>query len=131
LQPERHLNDTPLFQVLFVGQNTPLSNLNLGGLTMQAIPMPVTTSKFDLALFVSEGDERISITWQFKTDLFDVATIVRMASHFERLLESIVADPDQPITQLRLTEKKKDRIRRTRVQAVSLPEISALAADND
>jgi hypothetical protein len=132
LQPERHLNDTPLFQVLFVGQNTPLSNLNLGGLTMQAIPMPVTTSKFDLALFVSEGDERISVTWQFKTDLFDVATIARMATHFERLLESIVADPDQPITQLRLTEKKKqDRIRRARVQAVSLPEISALAADND
>jgi hypothetical protein len=132
LQPERHLNDTPLFQVLFVLQNTPVSNLDLGGLTVRGITLPVTTSKFDLALFIAESDERIMLSWTFKSDLFDASTIARMASHFERLLEDIVADPDQPVTRLRLIEKKKpERIRRTRAQAVSLSEISALAADDD
>jgi non-ribosomal peptide synthetase component F len=131
LQPERHLSDTPLFQVLFVLQNTPLSGLNLGNLTVHIIPLPETPSKFDLALFISEGDERIDITWHFKSDLFDASTIARMASHFEHLLESIIADPDQPITGLRMIKKKQERIRRTRVQAVSLPEISSLAADDD
>jgi non-ribosomal peptide synthetase component F len=132
LQPERHLSDTPLFQVLFVLQNAPLSNLDLGGLTVNGIPLPVTTSKFDVVLFVSERDERIGVTWHFKTDLFDATTIARMGSHFERLLEEIVADPDQPITGLRMIEKKKQgRLRRTRAQAVALPKVSVLAADDD
>jgi amino acid adenylation domain-containing protein len=132
LQPERHLSDTPLFQVLFVLQNTPVSNLDLGGLTVQGMSLPVSTSKFDVALFVAEGDERIMLSWHFKSDLFDAATIARMANHLERLLEGIVADPDQPITRLRLIDKKKhERIRRSRAEMVALPEVGTLAADED
>jgi amino acid adenylation domain-containing protein/non-ribosomal peptide synthase protein (TIGR01720 family) len=127
LQPERHLNDTPLFQVLFVFQNTPTSDLDLGGLTAQRIPLPEGTSKFDLALFVSEGDGRIGITWEFKSDLFDAATIARMAHHFEVLLESIVADPDAPIAELRMIEEKKRQgITRARARAVTLSEFGGI-----
>ncbi|HET9358753.1 MAG TPA: amino acid adenylation domain-containing protein [Vicinamibacterales bacterium] len=132
LQPERHLSDTPLFQVLFVLQNTPTSDLRLGGLLVQPVPLPSTTSKFDLAVFVSEGDAGISVTWQFKTDLFERSTITRIAQHFERVLESVVDDPEQPIGRLRLVEEKKkpERIRRTRPQAAALPDVGILASDD-
>jgi amino acid adenylation domain-containing protein len=131
LAPDRRLSDTPLFQVLFVLQNTPTSGLKLGGLSVHPVPLPLTTSKFDLALFVSEGDEGIAVTWQFKTDLFDASTIARMADHFERLLTSIVADPDRPIGRLRMVEEKKpERIRRPRVEAAALPDVGILTSDD-
>jgi hypothetical protein len=79
-----------------------------------------------MALFISEGDDRISIAWHFKTDLFDTSTIARLASHFERVLEGVVADPDQPITKLRLIDKKKpERIRRPRAEMEAVTQGSA------
>jgi amino acid adenylation domain-containing protein/non-ribosomal peptide synthase protein (TIGR01720 family) len=48
---------------------------------------------------------------KYKTDLFDASTINRMASHFQVLLEGIVADPDQKISLLPiLTESERDEL---------------------
>ena len=47
------------------------------------------TAKFDLTLYLSEVDEGMSVTWQFNTDLFEPATIHRLAWQFQTLLEGI------------------------------------------
>src|SRR5262249_44004244 len=49
-----------------------------------------------------ETAEGLRGCWEYSTDLFDASTIQRMADHFQRLLESIVADPEQRIGQLPL-----------------------------
>lgn len=120
LRPDRQLTDTPLFQVLFVLQNTPTGDLSMPDSELELLPMEATTSKFDLALFVTEGRDEISILWQYKTDLFEAPTIERLAGHFRRLLEQAVADPDRPIGELKLTVERSRKGRRSRGAAKAL-----------
>ncbi len=102
LEPERKLSRTPLFQVALVMQNTPLTEFRLSGLHVSAMPVESRTSKFDLTLRLSEGQEGWSFTLEYDTDLFDADTIARLAGHFRQLLSAIVACPDQRIGDLPL-----------------------------
>ncbi len=102
LKPQRDLSHTPLFQVMFVLQNAPMSTMELSGLTLQALQSESTTAKFDLTLLMEETDSGIRGALEYNTDLFDAATIARMAEHLQRLLAGIVANPEQQIAQLPL-----------------------------
>ncbi len=66
------------------------------GLKVSSLPLESYSAKFDLALSVRESAQGLETTWEYASDLFDAATIKRMARHFKRLLEAIVADPEQP-----------------------------------
>ncbi|HYY41158.1 MAG TPA: condensation domain-containing protein, partial [Pyrinomonadaceae bacterium] len=102
LQPERSLSHTPLFQVMVMLMNTPLPELAMAGLTLRRIDLSTGTAKFDVTLLLEERDGGITAQWEFNTDLFNAETIKRMAGHYETLLESIVAQPEQHIAALPL-----------------------------
>ncbi|MBW4611882.1 MAG: TauD/TfdA family dioxygenase [Desmonostoc vinosum HA7617-LM4] len=115
LQPERNLQPTPLFQVLFVMQNTPMSPQSLLGLEMAPIEVDNKTAKFDLALFINETEQGLIGSWNYSTDLFDATTITRMTGHFQTLLENIVSQPETRIDSLEMlttTEKKQQIIQK-------------------
>ena len=60
---------------------------------------------------MSERDGTLRVSLNYNTDLFDAATIERMVGHFQILLEGIVANPDQPISDLPLlTEAEKHQL---------------------
>nr|MDZ8062915.1 amino acid adenylation domain-containing protein [Nostoc sp. EkiNYC01] len=105
LQPERDLSHTPLFQVMFVLQNAPTSGLELSNLTVSSLPVKLTTSRFDLTLIMQNSPTGLVGLWEYNTDLFDASTIERMTSHFVTLLEGIIANPEQQISQLPLLSK--------------------------
>jgi amino acid adenylation domain-containing protein len=109
LQPERHLSNTvPLFQVLFVLQNTPNSALELPGLTLNLLEVESKTARFDLALFLTETEQGIEGKWQYNADLFTSDTITKLTHHWQTLINSIVAQPQSRINTLEmLTEPEK------------------------
>ena len=102
LQPERSLSHTPLFQVMFVFENTPISTAELTGLTVNPLVVKNTTTKFDLTLAILNTATGLVGIWEYNTDLFDASTIERMAGHFVTLLEGIVANPKERVSQLPL-----------------------------
>ncbi|MGL5836343.1 MAG: amino acid adenylation domain-containing protein, partial [Waterburya sp.] len=102
LNPERSLSYSPLFQIMFVLQNASKRSEQLPGLKESPVELPAETAKFDLLLSVTERDGILAGSWNYNTDLFDVATIERMTAHFQTLLEGIVGNPQQPIDQLPL-----------------------------
>jgi amino acid adenylation domain-containing protein len=102
LQPERSLSHSPLFQVLFVLQNTPPQRLHLPGLQAQHIPVNNGTAKFDLNLLMEQTADGLLGELEYSTDLFDDTTISRMIDHFRTLLQGIVADAECPIAELPL-----------------------------
>src|SRR5215217_4872381 len=103
LQPRRNPSYSPVFQVAFSFQNQPtLVGLSLPGLTLSMPQVELTTSQFDLLLDLSEGADGLAGTLQYNVDLFDKATIVRMAEHFRNLLEGIAAHPEQRLSELPL-----------------------------
>jgi amino acid adenylation domain-containing protein len=102
LQPERNLSHNPLFQVMFVLQNAPIGKLELPGLTLSPLELESVTAKFDLTLSMTETETGLEGKWEYKTDLFETATITRIAEHFQTLLEAIVANPKQHLASLPL-----------------------------
>jgi len=100
LRPDRDLSRSPLFQAMFVFQNAPVGELNCKGLNVSPMRMAGETTKFDLTLSVNEGAPGLRAGLQYRTDLFDDATITRFLGHFKMLLEGIVANPEQRISDL-------------------------------
>ncbi|HZQ46077.1 MAG TPA: condensation domain-containing protein, partial [Verrucomicrobiae bacterium] len=102
LRPTRELSHTPLFQVMFSFQSLPRRGLELPGLEVRMLEVDNGTSKFDLTLDVNETREGIVGFFEYNTDLFDAATIQRMAGHYQNLLAGAVASPNQPLWTLPL-----------------------------
>jgi amino acid adenylation domain-containing protein len=111
LAPARDLSRNPLFQVSFALQNNPAATLQLEGLQVRRVALPRRNVKFDLSLAVREVEQGLRATWEYSTDLFDAATIARMAEHFQVLLAAIVGAPDQGIDELPLlTEAERQQL---------------------
>ncbi|MEH2041209.1 non-ribosomal peptide synthetase [Nostoc sp.] len=110
LQPERHLSHSPLFQVMFVLQNTAQEPLTLLDVTLSPLSIADDTAKFDLTLFVEQGEELVA-TLEYNTDLFDTATAEQMLGHWQTLLENIVANPNQRLADIvLLTAAQKSQL---------------------
>jgi amino acid adenylation domain-containing protein len=102
LRPQRSLSHNPLFQATFALQNTPTCPLKLAGVTAEDLDLGSGIASFDLHLFMIE-DETILNGWLvYNTDLFDASSIARMVGHFQMILEGIVTNPDQRISDLPL-----------------------------
>ncbi|HYX24398.1 MAG TPA: amino acid adenylation domain-containing protein, partial [Thermoanaerobaculia bacterium] len=102
LRPERSLGYNPLFQVLFVLQNTPAFELEIPGLTIEASLLDLAIAQFDLSCRIEKSGDTLLGRLEYSEDLFESTTIERLAGHFERLLAATVADPQRPLSQLPL-----------------------------
>jgi amino acid adenylation domain-containing protein len=105
LQPERALSYNPLFQVMFAFQNFPTQSVKLPGLTASPVKFQNDTAKFDLTLAMVEKEGKLGGSFEYSTDLFDETTIKRMIGHFQTLLEGVVANPDQRLSDLPILTK--------------------------
>ncbi|HAM51733.1 MAG TPA: non-ribosomal peptide synthetase [Nitrospiraceae bacterium] len=111
LRPERDLSRNPLFQVLFALQNVPLSRLELSGLTLSRMVIENTKTRFDLEVHFSETEEGLKGEFIYSTDLFDSSTVERMAGHYQKIVEGIVVNADQRLSELPLlTETERHRL---------------------
>jgi amino acid adenylation domain-containing protein/FkbM family methyltransferase len=109
LHPERNLSQNPIFQVLltFVPSTPTLSS----GWTLTQMEVDTDTSKFDLYLELDDQQEGLISRFVYNTDLFDASTIANMAGHWQILLESIVANPMQCLSELSiLTEAERQQL---------------------
>ncbi len=98
LKPERQLSHSPVFQVMFILQNTPWDAQPMQGLQVSPGEIdPGKNAKFDLTLSASMFDGSLWLNFEYNTDLFDQSTVEAYAGAYEQLLRSIVADPSQSI----------------------------------
>lgn len=128
LQPQRNLSFNPLFQVMFILQNTPIpAVITLPGLTMAPLEVDSGTSKFDLKLSLWESSEGLNGSLEYKTDLFDATTITCMASHFERLLHQVVTQPDIRLNELATilaeADNQQQHLQARQLEAASLQKL--------
>ncbi|CAM2005622.1 non-ribosomal peptide synthetase [Acanthopleuribacter pedis] len=98
-QPERRLDTTPLFQVMFVLQNTPDGTLALPGLSWESMDVPRDAARFDLTLSVNEQPDGVTASLEYRTDLWTAATMTRWWQHYLKLLDDLVQSPQRPLSQ--------------------------------
>ncbi len=95
---ERDLNPNPLFEVMFVWQNTPEeSDSTFGDRTLSREDIEYNTSKFYLTFIIKETASALDVSVEYCRDLFCKPTIKRIVAHFKELLGSIVKQPHQKI----------------------------------
>ena len=102
LHPQRSLSHAPLFQVMFVLQNIPISSLQLAGLEATLAPPAALLAEFDLSLLAAEGPQGIEGMIEYSQDLFDRTTIRRVVGSLETLMREIAAAPWRPVFELPL-----------------------------
>jgi amino acid adenylation domain-containing protein/non-ribosomal peptide synthase protein (TIGR01720 family) len=108
LKLERSLSHTPLFQVMYNHQPqvADISTVTTAsGLALGVIEWEGRTTQFDLTLDTYEKGGKLHAALTYANDLFDAATIARMAQHWTHLLEGMVGDSQQRISDLPLLEK--------------------------
>jgi amino acid adenylation domain-containing protein len=100
LQPDRDASHHPLFQVLFSVENC------------QSSPEPdCGLLKVDLQLQMQDRSDGLAAQFTYSSDLFDAATITRMACHLGKLLEGIAENPDEGLWRLPLlTEAERHQL---------------------
>ncbi len=109
LHPQRDMSRAPIFQVMFVLENNPSEAAALAELEVAPIPVDNGTAKFDLTLVVGKRVGSLQFETEYSTDLFDAPTIDRMMGHFQTLLEAIVFNPDQRLSDLPLLSEAERR----------------------
>ncbi|NET03600.1 MAG: amino acid adenylation domain-containing protein [Symploca sp. SIO2B6] len=125
LQPNRDPSRSPLFQVLFnflspqrfgdvpgllAPSETPLK-ASWGELELESFELEQQQGQFDLTLEIIEAKNSLFGVFKYNTDLFDAATIKRMAGHFQTLLKGIVKEPEQQVSKLPLlTEAEQHQL---------------------
>ncbi len=109
LQPERTLTHNPLFQVWFVLQAS--MPMELPGLTLDIEEVDSGMVRHDLKLDLTETPAEIRGFFEYKTALFDAATIAQMVEMFKTLLHAVAEQPDMNLSQITaiLTETNRQQ----------------------
>lgn len=97
LEPERAMGHTPLFQVMFVLQNTPASELSGPGLKLESLAWAPPSAKYDLTLSVQENDSSTLISAEYSTSLFDADSIHVFLSAYHSLLKTAASEEGLPL----------------------------------
>ena len=113
LAPERSLSRSPLFQVMFNHQSGARQNgqaMQLPGLAMESVNWDSLTAQFDLTLETHESPDGVWASLIYATDLFEAATIERMARHWQSLLKGIVAGSQQRVGELPMLDGAEQQL---------------------
>ena len=135
LQPSRDQSRPPLFQAMFILQKSHLldgqglsafalgeagASVQLNGLTLESMALKHRIAEFDLTLAMAEAGIEMAASLEYNSDLFDRATIERLAKHLQTLLGGIVAAPSTRVSELPLLDEAERRLlsewNRTRVE---------------
>ncbi|HTF90685.1 MAG TPA: amino acid adenylation domain-containing protein [Planctomycetota bacterium] len=119
VEPPRDFSHNPIFQVLFSFHDSAVPDLAMGSARGRMVYRYNGSAKFDMNLVViprseqrvgraeSDEDGDAIIEWEYNTDLFDRARVVRMVGHLRRLLEGLEAGFDAKCAALEMLSKEE------------------------
>ncbi|MBW7473808.1 non-ribosomal peptide synthase/polyketide synthase [Paenibacillus oenotherae] len=102
LNLSRELSRNPVFDTMFILQNTDDGPLQLGDVKLESLATEQTMTKFDLTLEATELEDRMEFVLEYASRLFSKPTIERMAAHLEALLSEVTLRPDASLSELSL-----------------------------
>lgn len=109
IEVQRDMSRNPLFDALFVLQNTDVGELEMEGVRLEPYDIPFETAKFDLSLAAREYESQISFSMEYNTALFEAKTIRFWVKHFVTLLEQVAVSPDELIMDINLLTRADER----------------------
>ena len=110
LRPDRDLSRHPLFQTVFVLQQSDamLPDFRFDGIASELMDLGEVTVRFDLEAHLFLAPDGLRGYLFYNRDLFMPETIERLERHFRTLLENVTQDPTQRISGLSLLSPEED-----------------------
>ena len=132
IAPDREAARNPLFSVQLVVQPG-LGGAEMSGLGLSVSEVDTQTAKRDLTVTLTD-DEALSGHVEYASDLFDVERVERLISHFVMILDAMVADPGQRLSELPMLTESEQALYRLRRSsdgpaAESLPQLFEAVVD--
>ena len=126
LLPQRNLNTTPIFQVVFALQNAPAKLKPLQGVKVEPLVSDELRIRFDLEVHASEQQRGTLLDWLYDCDLFDRWRVEQMARHYGRLLQALQENPDLPLCRVHMlsAEERQMLLEEGNATARVLPEVA-------
>ncbi|MBN2535365.1 MAG: amino acid adenylation domain-containing protein [Spirochaetales bacterium] len=94
LKIPRDLSRHPVFQVLFVMQNTPFKEITIDRITTEIDIVNTETSAFDLSVQIFEETDTLKILFGYNTDLFSEYTISHLMERYSLIIDTVGQNPD-------------------------------------
>jgi len=114
------LIQTPLARIMFGFQNTGVHELTLSELAVETLDVDGGAVDFDLYLYLLEEADSLTAILKYDAELFSETTISQILSHFQMVLENVVTNPEQPLSQLLLlSEAEQQQLQQKRLNQIS------------
>jgi amino acid adenylation domain-containing protein/FkbH-like protein len=97
VNPERKLNQNPLYNVALLFQNFSLDFFNDGPLRATPFPAMLDASLLDLRFEAEQTAQGISLLCEYNAGLFERTTIEQLVAAFHQSLQTLVNNPDTPV----------------------------------
>jgi aspartate racemase len=112
LRPERDRSRTPLFQVMFSYQQVQGRGTDMGPLRLEQFHVHAGSAGTDMTFWVKDDGVAVFGAFEYATDLFDRATVERMAESMIELLEALARSPDAPLATLDFLGSQREELDR-------------------
>ncbi|MGE5343976.1 MAG: non-ribosomal peptide synthase/polyketide synthase [Candidatus Omnitrophota bacterium] len=110
----RDAGRNPLFDTMFVLQNTGITAIEIPGLSLSPYEYENKISKFDLTLSGIESSDTLLFNFEYSTKLFKRETIDRFIIYFKNIINGVIGvikNKERRISDLEIiTEEEKSRI---------------------
>jgi len=100
LNPERNLNLSPLFQAKFIFDNAQTPTIEIPGLQISSIQVPIASIQLDLILRLTENSQGIIANLEYNTDIFAPITITQILKYWEIVLNQVVDNSNVKLQEL-------------------------------
>ncbi len=109
LKLNRSAEHAPGAQVGFALQNTPQEQVGaeFAGLSLTPVFREQKTAKYEFSLILQESNANIGGVVEYNTDLFKASTVERMMTHFNRILDQMLAEPEAFIDNIDVLDEKE------------------------
>ena len=110
LAGHRNVSYSPLFQVKFLLNHSPLDALDLPGLDITQVVQEETRSQYDLTLSIDHDKHKgYTANVHYNIDLFDEVTIDDLLNDYLGLLEAAASEPNTQVAQLPCYTTSQDK----------------------
>jgi amino acid adenylation domain-containing protein len=90
-----------LYYVNFIYQRSFIENIKFADIQLIDLPSRTPGAPYDLNFFMVERPEGWRLSLEYNTDLYSATTAERILGQFRQLMEEVIANPEQTVSQFR------------------------------
>lgn len=109
VNPERRLNQNPLYNIALLLQNFPEQLFQDKNLSVTRAPVDLEAAQLDLRFEAELNGQNLEVLCEYKTALFDQSTIQQLLASYRSAVEMLLKNPGAKISEFSITDELQTR----------------------